>query len=215
MFDLEQAITEWRRQMLAAGIKAPEPLGELESHLCEDVERQISSGSNAQQAFGVAVRRIGEAAALKAEFANADFALGARLVQLMGIACVSIACAFSLWISANLFHHGVSLTAKLVGLAGAALTGLSCRCGHRFLPAIRDWRFRAALGILCCLASVFWMMLFITLIVPRLFDVPAGSEFPMGRLLVSFQWAWAATAVLGGMAYGLEKAARRYDGQYV
>src|ERR1700720_2067304 len=140
MFDLEKAIGDWRRQMLAAGIKAPEPLGELESHLRDDVERQVSAGTTAQQAFGAAVQRIGEAAALSAEFAR-----GARLVQLMGIACVSIACAFSVWIAANLFQHGVSLTAKVLGLAGAALTVLSCRHGHRFLPAIRDWRFRAAL----------------------------------------------------------------------
>src|ERR1700720_3461007 len=145
MFDLEKAIGDWRRQMLAAGIKVPEPLGGLESHLRDDVERQVSAGTTAQQAFGAAVQRIGEAAALKAEFASAEFALGARLVQLMGIACVSIACAFSVWIAANLFQHGVSLTAKVLGLAGAALTVLSCRHGHRFLPAIRDWRFRAAL----------------------------------------------------------------------
>ena len=32
MFDLEQAIADWRRQMLAAGIKTPVPLEELKSH---------------------------------------------------------------------------------------------------------------------------------------------------------------------------------------
>ena len=38
MFDLEQAILEWRRQMTAGGIKAPEVLDELESHLHDDVD---------------------------------------------------------------------------------------------------------------------------------------------------------------------------------
>jgi hypothetical protein len=37
MFDLEQTISEWRRQMLSAGIKTPVPLEELEIHLREDV----------------------------------------------------------------------------------------------------------------------------------------------------------------------------------
>ncbi len=54
--------------MLAAGIKSPVPLEELESHLREDVEQQIESGSNVRQAFESAVQRIGQAAVLKSEF---------------------------------------------------------------------------------------------------------------------------------------------------
>ena len=42
MFNLEAAIADWRRQMLAAGIKAPVPLEELESHMREDVENQLA-----------------------------------------------------------------------------------------------------------------------------------------------------------------------------
>ena len=44
MFDLEKAIADWRRQMLAAGIKTPVPLEELESHLREEIEQQMKSG---------------------------------------------------------------------------------------------------------------------------------------------------------------------------
>jgi hypothetical protein len=54
MFNLEQAISEWRRQMLAAGIKTPVPLEELELHLREEIERQIQSGASKQQAFAMA-----------------------------------------------------------------------------------------------------------------------------------------------------------------
>ncbi len=49
MFNLEQAISEWRRQMLAAGLKTPVPLEELESHLRQDVEQQMQLGINAQR----------------------------------------------------------------------------------------------------------------------------------------------------------------------
>ena len=68
MFDLEQSIADWRKQMLAAGIKTPVPLEELESHLRDDVEQQIQSGLDAQQAFENSVQRIGHAYKLKSEF---------------------------------------------------------------------------------------------------------------------------------------------------
>jgi hypothetical protein len=68
MFNLEQAIAEWRRQMLAAGLKTPVPLEELESHLREDVERQMQSGLDAQRAFENSIQRIGPAQRLKTEF---------------------------------------------------------------------------------------------------------------------------------------------------
>ena len=68
MFDLEQAIADWRQQMLAAGIKTPVPLEELEIHLREEIERQMKSGLNEQKAFPIAVERIGAGDLLKREF---------------------------------------------------------------------------------------------------------------------------------------------------
>ena len=47
MFDLEKAIADWRRLMLALGIKSPVPLEELESHLREEIQRQMQLGLNA------------------------------------------------------------------------------------------------------------------------------------------------------------------------
>ena len=72
MFDLEQSITEWRRQMIAAGIKTPVPLEELESHLREEIEQQMKSGSNERQAFETAMAQIGQAKPLKMEFKKID-----------------------------------------------------------------------------------------------------------------------------------------------
>jgi hypothetical protein len=68
MFDLDRAITEWRRQLGAGALQAPELLDELESHLRDDIEEQVRSGSQAQSAFAAAVARIGKAAALQSEF---------------------------------------------------------------------------------------------------------------------------------------------------
>ena len=78
MFDLEQSIAAWRKQMLAAGIKTPVPLEELESHLREDVEHQIQSGLNAAQAFAISVRRLGHAGKLQSEFKKTCGTFGHR-----------------------------------------------------------------------------------------------------------------------------------------
>jgi leader peptidase (prepilin peptidase) / N-methyltransferase len=72
MFNLEQSIADWRKQMLAAGIKTPVPLEELESHLREEIEEQIQSGIGEQQAFETTVLQMGRAMELKTEFAKND-----------------------------------------------------------------------------------------------------------------------------------------------
>lgn len=68
MFNLEQAIADWRNQMLAAGIKSPVPLEELETHLREEIEQQMKSGLNEQEAFNHVVEKIGQPSLLKTEF---------------------------------------------------------------------------------------------------------------------------------------------------
>ena len=51
MFNLDQAIVEWRRQMAAGGIRSPEVLDELESHLRDDVEQQMRLGLDRAAGF--------------------------------------------------------------------------------------------------------------------------------------------------------------------
>ena len=71
MFNLEQSIANWRQQMLAAGIKTPATLEELECHLREEIERQVKAGVSEQNAFKITVVQIGQARELKAEFSTA------------------------------------------------------------------------------------------------------------------------------------------------
>jgi hypothetical protein len=54
--------------MLAAGIKAPVPLEELESHLREEITRRMQSGLDARESFNFADQIVGPAQALKNEF---------------------------------------------------------------------------------------------------------------------------------------------------
>lgn len=71
MFDLEQAISDWRAQMLAAGIKAPVPLEELECHLREEFAQHTKSALKEPEAFEIATRKLGQARLLNREFAKA------------------------------------------------------------------------------------------------------------------------------------------------
>jgi hypothetical protein len=68
MFSLNQAITDWRRQMVDGGINASAVLDELEGHLREDFEKQMQPGSNAQAIFEAAVQQVGPAGVLEREF---------------------------------------------------------------------------------------------------------------------------------------------------
>jgi len=58
--------------MLAAGIRTPVPLEELESHLRDDIEAQMEAGMDAPRAFASATTRIGPAAELRGEFQKAN-----------------------------------------------------------------------------------------------------------------------------------------------
>jgi hypothetical protein len=90
MFNLDQAIAEWRQQMAGGGIKTPEVLDELDSHLRDDVEQQVRSGLSVQQAFEAAAQNIGRAPVLRSEFEKADKARHVRvrkyLLRVFGIA---------------------------------------------------------------------------------------------------------------------------------
>jgi hypothetical protein len=66
MNNFEPNIADWRRQLLAAGIKRAEVLDELEGHLREDIERRARSGGDAL--FERAVAQFGSPQSLKAEF---------------------------------------------------------------------------------------------------------------------------------------------------
>lgn len=83
MFNFEQAISEWRTQMLAAGIQTPVPLEELENHLREEIERQLILGLNPCQAFAVAVQQIGQAKVLRTEFKKVERSLMQRIVIIL------------------------------------------------------------------------------------------------------------------------------------
>jgi hypothetical protein len=208
MFNLEQAIADWRRQMLAAGIKTPVPMEELEGHLRDDVEQQMKLGSNARQAFEEAVQRIGQAPELKREFKKVSAPMEMqKIVKLAGVICVGIALFCPLFIFLPLLlDHRFFFVPKMLSVAVYATTVttivLSWKYNHKFLPVIRNQLVRRAVGMACYGACLLWIRF-------GLFRFPPGGSHPLSLLLplLVFGLEWTVIAILGGVGRGLEKAA--------
>jgi cation transport ATPase len=220
MPDLEEKIAEWRRRMAAGGIKAPAVLDELENHLREDMQRQVSTGTDEEKAFEAAAQRIGKSDLLKAEFAKVSQTKEARAGKVMGIACCLIALPLSaLAVPTFLMIPELSFGERVLGSAAVVLTFLSIaswQFSHRFLPVIRNRRIRMATTISLGVFGLTWLYIFAeilpTVIVPHIFsglNIGRDEFRPVFAMGIAVLWAMALTAVLGGIAYGLEEAARR------
>jgi hypothetical protein len=124
MFNLDQASANWRRRLMAAGIKSSEILDELECHLRQDVQWQKQAGLAEEQAFKTAVERIGDAGALKTEFdKNNSIKRMKALIISAGMLAILVGLAFVLPAVAQYRHSG-AMTNQEVGLfvLGGALT---------------------------------------------------------------------------------------------
>jgi hypothetical protein len=128
MFDLEKSIADWREQMLAAGIKSPVPLEELENHLREEIRRQMESGLRASDVIEVCTRQIGQPESLKNEFRKIERNIMKRILIIsLGTAGVLAGMALIMPAVAQYRHAGAMfndepwlfLLGSLLTLAGA------------------------------------------------------------------------------------------------
>ncbi len=204
MFSLDQAIAGWRRQMVAAGIRTPEVLDELEGHLREDVEERIRSGSNAGEAFEAAVAQMGQASSLQAEFENAGSWAGLAKVSwlrasllavgiLSGIHYVGLA-------AYGLLKHDMSVGQKVLGLSALVATvvlgfGSYFLC-RRFLNTAHS-RVKNSVGYGGGALLISWLLCFFLVILPR-------CELEIAGLVVALIWAFAPGAALAGAAFAVE-----------
>jgi hypothetical protein len=117
MFDFEKSIADWRMQMLAAGIKFPVPLEEMEGHLREEIERQMKSGSSAQKAFEISVQKMGGPQILNREFEKTErTTMKKTLIILAGIMGVLIGMAL-IMPAAHLYNEQGMVHNAIVGFA--------------------------------------------------------------------------------------------------
>jgi hypothetical protein len=128
MFNLEQSIAAWRRQMLAAGIKPPAPLDELESHLREDIGSLNSAGMPLAEAFQLAVSRIGGPASLRTEFNKLKsnrcwpVVIGSRL-WVYGVVVLAMIFSWNLFAEGRNFLLSAHIFSLTAGYGAAFLAG--------------------------------------------------------------------------------------------
>ncbi len=198
MFDLEQAIKDWRRQMLAAGIQTPVPLEELENHLRDEIERQMKSGLNEQKAFPTAVGRIGAGDLLKREFKKVGGMDKAQRRKAAGYFYSVILGFYTLAATYAMFKYNLSTNEWLLGLAAqTTLLGLAYFAWHlapRWFLLITSRRVQSAVGLIGGISGAIWFSIFANLILPRF-------DFTTGQLMVAVLWAMVPTLVLPTTAF--------------
>lgn len=214
MFELEQSIAEWRRQMLAAGIKAPVPLEELENHLREEIARLERSGIRGQQAFEEAVLKIGSAQELKMEFSRASRWRGILEMELIkekryakGMSAFFMVVSnllfltFAITVICRLGHTQVMTFPERMSAAMAVLLSYllfsSGFLGSKFFPMIPGRRSRLAVGAAFGVLTMLGTMIFLALV-----------NCDLGRFLMAFCWVFIVPiGAWSGLVFGLEKAA--------
>ena len=204
MFDLNKAISDWRRQLLADGIRRADVLDELESHLREDVERQIRSRESAEKAFASAVQRIGQSDALKAEFAEGG--TGRRIIEKLMLAACILLVAFIIFLSGAAIVMCFSTLSDRIAAGVATLGILLSACfwprAVPFLPVITNERTRTAVALACILGGIGLSTLYCQVILPH-FGVPYDRQVPAAGF-----WMIVPFAIGLGLGCGIDRAGR-------
>jgi hypothetical protein len=199
MFDLDQSIAAWRQQMRSGGLHTDALLDELESHLREETARRMHSGMAAPEAFAFAVRQIGSADVLQAEFAKVSGLTSARLRA-------GCALGFSLELAIytalqvrQLWKAGPSHQDLTLGIMGLATTLGAAYAIWRLAPIVmrrlasgkaQTWMIFSG-----CVSALVWMVVFAWFILPGLVLTP-------GQFAVVFLWAMLPMVVAPILATG-------------
>jgi hypothetical protein len=206
MFNLEQAIASWRKQLAASGIDSL-ALDELEDHLRLEIEDQVQKGLLVDRAFDDAVRQIGSSNAVSGEFIKTAGYRENRersyKLAWMGICALGYAVPFGL--SGRHLLSQLNFEERWLAAAAVTFTILSLFSGlivYRFLPVIHDRKIRTKVQSAALLPALLWVGAFAFFILPRV-------EFTFGRLLVTTLWALSPMATFSGVVFGLDEAVRR------
>jgi hypothetical protein len=196
MFNLDKAIVEWRRRMIAAGIKSSDVLDELESHLREEIQNQLRSGAGPEQAFAAAVSRVGKAKQLKTEFAKVKAAEkicareNLRRWSVIGaIVFVYLTLSGSWYFGVRSGKMEITIVDVVFGMGTVApiiLFGWLGRLLAKSLPVINEnWILVVAMGVMFFGAALF-----------RIF-LPAIAPANLVHLQIAILWALAPSIGFG------------------
>jgi cytochrome b subunit of formate dehydrogenase len=208
MFDLEPSIADWRRRMLAAGIKTPAPLEELESHLREEIQRQMKSGLDVRAAFNLAAQNIGGANALRQEFGKIGEVMSARQrkfnIIVCGVAAVLIGLTGVMLLFPSFgkspdlsFHELLPVSGAFIS---AALILWSWRFSYICFPPLSA-RTRMIVAFLCIVLSGVCGVLLLN------FTLMSANTFC--QVCAAVCWMLIPLALAASIIFALEEAAYR------
>ncbi len=175
MFDLEASIRAWRRETASQLKGDRSSLAELEDHLREDFAALIRNGHSGEEAWTLAVSRLGDAATLGREFAKIDrlsrldrLVLGSMIGAIvLSTAVVTAVVVMRRPVGFNeliLATHVIIITAGyLAGLLAAATggyTALRVWMSAAPMPALRTAMMRMV-GVASVVAAIFTVLGFV------------------------------------------------------
>jgi hypothetical protein len=135
MFDLEAAISQWRRQVESKWIGDQSALAELEDHLREEIAALAQSGHADEEAWKEATSKLGDPVAIGHEFSKIDRLPGLdrfAFVLILGAGVLALACSAMMLVKRGprlvadpmLTIHVVTITlGYTVGLLAATIAG--------------------------------------------------------------------------------------------
>ena len=147
--------------MLEGGVKSHDVLDELESHLREDIEKQMRKGAPAGQAFAKAVEQFGRADELRLEFGKIERLRPAVSPKLINIGCAAMGVfivATGMWLLSD-----APIVERILGFVWLMLVGayvvILPRLNRNILRGVRGWALRKTIAAVCNLAFAAWMAL--------------------------------------------------------
>jgi len=194
--------------MLAAGVKTPVPLVELESHLRDELERELRLGKSDAEAFEAAVQTIGPAREVQNEFEKFEACEEARQWRQGQIWFGTILGLLQLVVIASvLFNSFMTFGQRMSGLAAIGTSMLLVfviGLNFRRFPLIRDRRMRTAVSFIAGIVPAgIWALIAAQFLL-------VGHEFPFGQWLASVLWTTCPPlAICLGIILGFETAARK------
>ena len=135
MFDLEAAVSQWRRQVESKWTGDQSALAELEDHLREEIAALAQSGHADEEAWREATSRLGDPVAIGHEFSKIDRLPGLdriAFVLILGAGVLALACAAMMLVKRGpklvadpmLAIHVVTITlGYTAGLLAATIAG--------------------------------------------------------------------------------------------
>ncbi|HEV2691634.1 MAG TPA: permease prefix domain 1-containing protein [Verrucomicrobiae bacterium] len=193
--------------MLAAGVKNPTPLEELESHLREDIAALQASGLTEADAFQSAVQKIGPPPAVHNEFkkvAATNTGLNWKHLELLfaGYALLFPLVIGSLaYVSTNGDLADLTPGEKLSALAAAitfSLLAYALRVSHEKFPLLQTNRIRDVIFV----PVMLWLVILAYVIMPH--TVLASAQKTIASL-----WGLAPFGIIIGWCWGFATTSRK------